>query len=137
MVHGKAAFTGPNGVAESTNKLFEEAGVKARVSFKNFDADLAPGTESCKVESDCPSALTCRAGKCGERPREYGDVRYSFVVPAHSPFVVEVESCGPGSSPLPYALQVGDGASPAIAPPSASVKGSGTQRASASAKARR
>jgi Met-zincin len=53
----KAVFTGPGGVAEQTNKLLSDANVKARVSFKNFDEDLG----------------------LNQAPREYGDVRYSFL----------------------------------------------------------
>ncbi len=65
----KVIFNGPGGVAEGTNKLLEAAdkaaklknptgpGVPMRITFKNFDQDL----------------------KKGEKPRQYGDVRYNFV----------------------------------------------------------
>lgn len=53
----QAFFTGPGGVAEKTNALLQTAGAAARVSFKNFDANLEDG----------------------QAPRQYGDVRYNFV----------------------------------------------------------
>ena len=53
----KLVFTGPDGVAAQTNALFESVGVKARLFFKEADADL----------------------KEGEPIRELGDIRYSFV----------------------------------------------------------
>jgi uncharacterized protein DUF4953 len=53
----KKFFTDPNGIADQTNKIFEDVGAKARVSFKEYDQDLAEG----------------------EHPREYGDIRYNFI----------------------------------------------------------
>jgi uncharacterized protein DUF4953 len=53
----KVVFTGPNGIKDQTNKLLEDAGVQARVEFKNFDEGLGEG----------------------EAPRQYGDARYSFI----------------------------------------------------------
>jgi hypothetical protein len=46
----------PGGIVAQTNEIFEKSGVKARVVLKNYDEDLQPG----------------------ERPREFGDVRYNF-----------------------------------------------------------
>jgi hypothetical protein len=46
-----------DGIAKETNQLLADSGVAARVSFKEFDADLADG----------------------QMPRQYGDVRYSFL----------------------------------------------------------
>ena len=53
----KAWFTQPGGVVERTNAILEASGAKARLTFKNFDQDLAEG----------------------EAPRQYGDVRYNFI----------------------------------------------------------
>lgn len=53
----KGVFTNKGGIADQTNELLLDAGAKARVSFRNFDEDLIPG----------------------EAPRQYGDVRYSFL----------------------------------------------------------
>ena len=53
----KPVFNGKGGVADQTNQLLMDAGAAARVSFKEYNADLAPG----------------------QVPREYGDVRYSFL----------------------------------------------------------
>jgi hypothetical protein len=54
----KAIFNDPNnGVAARTNAILQKAGATAQVVFKNYDQDLKPG----------------------ERPRQIGDVRYSFI----------------------------------------------------------
>lgn len=52
----KKFFTDPNGIKDQTNALFEKAGAKLRFEFKDYN--------------DVPE---------GESPREYGDVRYSFL----------------------------------------------------------
>jgi hypothetical protein len=49
-----------------------------------------------------PGTCTNVAGATGPT------LRYSFVVPARSRVVVEVESCGGGASVPPYTLEVGD-----------------------------
>ena len=54
----KGVFNGPGGIAERTNKLLSDAGVKARLSFTDYKDGL----------------------KDGEKPRQVGDIRYSFVV---------------------------------------------------------
>jgi hypothetical protein len=53
----KAVFTGPGGIAEQTNALFQQAGVKARLSFKDAGDGLPAGAP----------------------PRELGDIRYNFI----------------------------------------------------------
>lgn len=53
----KATFTGPGGIAEQTNALFEQVGVKARVSFREANDGLPDGVPA----------------------REFGDIRYNFV----------------------------------------------------------
>lgn len=65
----KKHYAGPRGIAEETNKVLEAAGVKARVSFLNDDDDAVLGD----------GLRTKDPVKYG-RPREYGDVRYSFVL---------------------------------------------------------
>ena len=55
--HYKDVFKGKGGVADQTNKLLTDSGVAARVSFKDYNEELA----------------------AGQAPREYGDVRYSFL----------------------------------------------------------
>ena len=49
-----------------------------------------------------PGTCTNVAGATGST------LRYSFVAPASTRLVVEVESCGAGTSVPPYTLQVGD-----------------------------
>jgi hypothetical protein len=61
----KAVFTGPGGVAERTNKLFEAAGAAARLTFKDFNADLPENHD------DRPPELV--------NGRQYGDARFNFV----------------------------------------------------------
>ncbi len=70
----KPVFTGPGGVAEQTNKLFEDAGVASRVSFKNFDDDLPVA-----LDGDGNPVTDDAGNPVRQRPREYGDVRYSFL----------------------------------------------------------
>jgi len=53
----KHYFVGPNGIVKQTNEIFEKIGAKTRLVVKEYDQDLEPG----------------------EPPREYGDIRYSFV----------------------------------------------------------
>lgn len=59
----KSIFTGPGGIKEQTNQIFEKAGVAARLDFKNYDQDMP---------TDLDPALQARG-------REYGDVRYNFL----------------------------------------------------------
>ncbi len=61
----KPVFTGPGGVVERTNLLFEAAGAAARLTFKEFDADLDPNPDNR------PPELV--------NGRQYGDVRFNFV----------------------------------------------------------
>jgi hypothetical protein len=53
----KSVFTGKGGVADQTNQLLADSGARARVRFVDFDKELPPG----------------------QAPRQYGDVRYSFL----------------------------------------------------------
>ncbi len=53
----KGVFTDPGGIKDQTNQLFKDAGATATVDFQNFDANLPDG----------------------QAPRQYGDVRYSFL----------------------------------------------------------
>ncbi len=55
----KHYFTDPNtGIVDRTNAVLQASGVPARVTVKEYDQDLAPG----------------------QPPRQYGDIRYSFLV---------------------------------------------------------
>lgn len=59
----KVFFTGPGGIVEQTNALFEKSGAAIRMKVKNYDEDM-PETAS-EVEK--------------KRGREYGDIRYNFI----------------------------------------------------------
>lgn len=59
----KKIFLNPGGIVDQTNKILEDAGVKARLSVKNFDEDM-------------PEDYSDEAKKRG---REVGDVRYNFI----------------------------------------------------------
>lgn len=66
----KHFFTDANGIVAQTNDLMVKAGAKSKIVIKNFDQDLADG----------------------EAPREFGDVRYSFLrweqdIDTDSPFI--------------------------------------------------
>jgi hypothetical protein len=53
----KGVFTDPGGIKDQTNQLMKDAGAAATLDFQNFDANLPDG----------------------QSPRQYGDVRYSFL----------------------------------------------------------
>ena len=59
----KTFFTGPNGIVDQTNAIFEKAGAKIRLVVKNYDQDIPEDAD----------ILT------KERGREYGDIRYNFI----------------------------------------------------------
>lgn len=58
----KAYFTGPGGIVDQTNAVFEKAGAKARLVVRNYDEGL----------DDAPEWER-------KRGRQYGDVRYNFI----------------------------------------------------------
>lgn len=62
----KAVLTGPNGIAEQTNAIFEKVGVKGRLFFKEANDGLPDG-----------------------QVREYGDVRYNYIRYVTDPGIAE------------------------------------------------